>query len=408
MFSFWLNRKCRRTGIRYALSAFVLSPARAQWILKPPENITVCLGETATFTATTMNSFAGWKVNDTFTEDLPPEIIDFLGSKLIIGDGFRILLLTVTPPPSDPARFSGSKVQLLAIHINGTATSTEPVYLAYQTYQQNSVTNLMAAISQTAIRVDWQPLNPLLTTRYLLSINNITDPEAPVAVPCDDCWNFSSSHYDFYPQTNGTCDLYEFRVTADECPEADHPVNQSLFSTIIVAYSGIAPVTARLADQEVLINWTPLENSSYSIAITHPGNGTWLYEADYNGTLPYRYPYTPEPCDNFDLNIAVTPDSCNASIHEASVHIFAGCQTISTLPSVTVTIPLVTATPPSVTARPASAKGNRDYRPASSYMSGYRVPVIVVSGTLTLLTILGLGATRIISWKSGQGATGQP
>ena len=408
MLSFWL-RKRRWTGIQYVLSVFVLTQAQAQAeiIVKHPDNITVCLGEKAKFRAesTLISGFGGWEINGTVPWERPPEVYNNWASRSWSSHDPRrqVYSLTASPPPSDPARFDGFRVRLMITLRNTPAIYSEPAYLSYYSNLQVFVTNLTTAISQAAIKIDWQPLSILHSVYYLLSIHNITDSEAPVPVPCNDCQSISSSHYDFYPKTNGTCDVYEIRVTAVECPEADHPVNQSLFSTIIAAYSGIAPVTAWFSGQHVLINWTPMENSSYRIVITHPDNGTRLYETDYDDTPPYYYSFTPEPCDDFDLNVAVTPSNCNTSTHEARVHIFTGCQTPSTTPfatpstataSITVTIPSVTVSPPSGT-------DTETHRLTSSFMSGYKIPVLVTSSAaLVLITVLA--SIRIVTWKTGK------
>ena len=206
--------------------------------------------------------------------------------------------------------------------------------------QQYPVANLTVATDpdQTAIRLAWQPGATSLATRYLLSVNDITDPNHPVPVNCDQCQqSFTGTDYTFGLEPDRTCDAYEFRVTEARIayPECDE-TGQTNFSTVTASRPPRPSViSTNFTDSTVQADWTPVDNSTYRVTITDLRNNAVIQQEECDNCPPYGF--TPETCGDYHLRLAVSPARCDgpAFTRETEIRFQVNCPTTATTPAET-------------------------------------------------------------------------
>ena len=302
---------CIRCFSRCAMACFWLAglpwPGSAQNITVPPKNVSVCHGQEAVFNATAKGGDVfTWRVNGIPFFDLSYAVAKYIEYETTFGNNSGNTWLKVRA--GAPAELlDGSIIQVLTANFDrlSNPSISDPVWLTYMPFAlQYPVANLTKTVNLTHIRLDWQPPENNTDLSYLLTMRNITNPEAPVEIDCDHCLQlFNDTFYEFPFPPESTCSVYEFRVTAitDEC------LNQVNFTNITGSLSEVldADLSAclpRPGEEPTRVDWSPSPGSSYQFVVNE-GNGAEPILPECVDCPPYTH--TLENCQE-ENNISVT------------------------------------------------------------------------------------------------------
>ena len=305
------------------LAALALWPVVGwgQEIIEHPQNVTVCVGESALFTSKARGGVSSWLLNGTITEALPKDIFDILtiGAVDLDDDGNTILKMTM------PSSLAGIKVQSRVTNLNNDLTKkSATAYLFCKPNQQFRVTDLTPIISNTIAQFYWNAHNSNfnLTTQYLLGVYDHNN-----HLIANYTTNTTQISYDL---PGSVCHHLVFRITADQCPApASSGFVQSEATTFIYREPDI-DVTTQIDSNDnktVLINVLD-GNGTYWVSITDLDRGN---QTTYNGTSPFSY--TPALCGQYNLNVTVSPAQCADEpdfTHSDSISFTIPCPTTAT------------------------------------------------------------------------------
>ena len=307
--------------VSYWLIFLVSMPVlEAREIIEDPQNMTVCLGEAATFTSvidikapTTDFIMLDWFVNNSLSWELPDDIRSTLSVTKSSTD-MVIHRLTITfPSGTGFSEFNNTKIRSY-VSQGGISAISAPAYLIYKSNPQFSVANLTIIYGLLNPEVFWESAEPRDNKTCYRHLIRFDQQEI-----------FQTSNR-FYQLPNATCQFYEVRVTAVEVlyPECND-TKQTTFSAIDYYKPDIAPVLVQFEDKKIYVSWTPADNSSHHIVIRDTGN--LIHQADVDDPPPYVFPYEPEYCGDFHLSVTVTPSICSTSFYtrEASRHFYTLC-----------------------------------------------------------------------------------
>ena len=180
-----------------------------------PQSVTVCAGEKAVFIVHfATNDLLGhlaWFVGGSNAGFLPSQqkdLIEFSGDS---SGTNRQGMATF----SYSQVFNGITVQ--AVWISGDPNiqvRSHLAYLFYKTNQQFLVTGLIGAVNNTTAWFTWDTHDSNFTTQYLVGVydgnNNLI---------ANQTINTTYASFDLSSMADGTCQQFQLRVTADQCPD---------------------------------------------------------------------------------------------------------------------------------------------------------------------------------------------
>ena len=132
------------------------------------------------------------------------------------------------------AEYNGTRVQCLALSLDGSSAESENVILEIQGtivqlcyYLQGAVktlgvlsspSDLVVTYNNSSVTISWTAPFSLDVTGvdpdiwYSVLIYNVTDEKNPTAILCTDCINITETHYTFTPDYLSPCHVYLFSV----------------------------------------------------------------------------------------------------------------------------------------------------------------------------------------------------
>ena len=266
-----------------------------------PQNMSVCAGKEAVFTAQILKrslvDSVFWVFDGVIHGSLPSNM-RILIEVIISGQGLQ---KQMEAKISYSELFNGISVEALLLDGSGEDDIySHAAYLSYETNQQFSVTNLTPTISGTTVRFGWDAHNSSLTTQYLFGVydnnNNLI---------ANQTTNTTKISYDL------PCQNLELRVTADQCPNPDSTgFVQNEAATFVYRKPDIdiSPITAKFDNnQTVLVSWTLDGGNAFRITITDLDSGHDI-EVTTENDSPFNY--TLKTCGQHNLNVSVSPEQC--------------------------------------------------------------------------------------------------
>ena len=331
---------CIRCFSRCAMACFWLAglpwPGSAQnitvlpKIIVPPKNVSVCHGQEAVFNATAEGGdYSTWSVNETSIDTLLSNM-KWKDNNQYISDGqisdnisniSYIYLKVLARAPLE--LFNNTEIQAVASFFDELSVKSDPVWLTYMPFAlQYPVANLTKTVNLTHIRLDWQPPENNTDLSYLLTMRNITNPEAPVEIDCDQCLQlFNDTFYEF--PSEETCSVYEFRVTAI----AEGCLNQVNFTDITGSLSealdtNLSASLTRLGEDRVQADWSPGPGNSYRLVIDEGNEAEPILHTECVNCPPYNH--TLENCqeeNNISVTVFIPSEHCDDLRYPRQAHI---------------------------------------------------------------------------------------
>ncbi|CAI8038995.1 hypothetical protein GBAR_LOCUS21703, partial [Geodia barretti] len=183
-------------------------------ILQGPNSTTVFLKQSAVFTCETDGGLAGWRLNGTILENLPPEIHnDLVVLTLNTAQGSRVENLTIPAK----AKYNGTVVQCLVVALSHPALLSGNATLIIQG-PLSAVRDLSVINNISSVTISWTAPFSLDVTGshpdiwYSVLIYNVTDENNPTPILCTDCINITETHYTFSPDYISPCHVYNLSV----------------------------------------------------------------------------------------------------------------------------------------------------------------------------------------------------
>ena len=302
------------------------SPTYGPQIITPPVNMTVCHGQSLTFTSVVKGGYSGWLING--SEELPPQLSTH-ASTVNTKKGY-LTYLKATFPSSSPAEFNGTKIQSVLLPVDGQEINSAPAYLTYISNLAYSVAGLIATWKKKAeLLLEWDSRDD--SNYYLVEIRDLSGTDDPVANK--NPHKVTDHHFAFLPKSDDHCYYYQCQVAAVQIvhPECNE-VRSVGESSVIVMEPDISPVSAQFTDHKLRIDWTQVDDSPSRIIITDLNDRQRTHTVIYNGSPPYFYSIQPEACGEFNMTVQVTPVRCKspAFTHGTNTRFQIECQ-----PSVT-------------------------------------------------------------------------
>ena len=290
-------------------------------VIEHPQNMTVCVGEVATFSSETDGGLTGWFFNNTPLQNLPYDT----GNQINVvetdtPDGTRIEELIVF----FNATFNGLKVQSTVGEFGGSFVNSTTAYLFYKPNQQFPATGLIGAVKNGTAQIYWNAHNSNFTTQYLFGVYDHNN-----HLIVNQTVNATQISYDL---PDSACHRLTFKVTANQCPDPENGFIQTEGATIDYREPNIdiSPVTAEFNNnQTVLVSWAADGDGAFQIVVTDLGSGN---QTAYNSTQPFSY--MAAGCGQpVSLNVSVSPAECAndpAFTHSTTVSFTIPCPTTAT------------------------------------------------------------------------------
>ena len=275
-----------------------------QEFLVHPQNVTVCVEESAMFESKVATSQIEWKFNNVSYADLPSDITDDLMTENLVNTKENILVSKLIVKYDN--NYNNSFVQLIASRLLvPTDSRSDIAHLLYKTNQQFSVTGLTLTITGTTAQFDWNKRDSNLTTEYFIGVYDSNH------LIANQTTNTTYASFDLPPRASGTCQYLEFRFTANQCPDADsNGFVQNLYEATTFTYTNpdISPVTTQFDNnQTVLVSWSPDEVNAFRIIITDLDSGNDI-QVTTEDDPPFNY--TLKTCGQYNLKASVSPKQC--------------------------------------------------------------------------------------------------
>lgn len=296
-------------------------------VLVHPKNQTVCQGEEAIFRATVRAHISSFLLNDRLDELTPVSEWDLNLQIQELGNDITKYLWDLfihVIKPLHEVDVAEAKVQVVVLAFDGgrlggrlVGNYSEPAYLTYKINQQYPVTGLTVRANQSAITLDWQPRESNQTTRYLLSVSEVTDNAASNSSDNGQpLWSQEETRYEFIPEPGKACGIYRFKVSAQEIRFKEcNATEQFHFSPVMVSIPrNITSLQAEHNQSVVKVHWLTddsdnNDSAAYRINLTDLITGQPLGQWHCRGCSSFNY--APEDCGDYHLNISVAPDRCH-------------------------------------------------------------------------------------------------